>query len=203
MGHADDWSTVSLTANALGLTARERFERFRPEAIAEMALRLAGGLMVATSTILWLILPVNEASGRIVSHGLLAALFTASGLCLYAFGTRGFRRQVSLDAKRKTLTLTKININEQGRMVRTLGLQQVESLFLWRPAARTGPAALYVRLRDHDAPILALTGHTEELQGVHRQLCDIIQRSGAEAEATPRPRRMKPDFARRLQAIRA
>ncbi|WP_397544642.1 hypothetical protein [Roseovarius salis] len=202
MGQSGNWHSVSLTSNALGLTARERFERFRMEAISELVLRLAGGLMVAASTMLWLILPLDQKSDQIMSHGLLAALFTASGLVVYAFGTRGFRRQISLDAKNKILTLTKINVNEQGRVMRNIEIDRVESLFLRRPAARMAHAALYVRVTDHDAPLLALTGDTAELECIHRELCDIIQRSGARTEMDPARPVVRPEFARRLQSVR-
>lgn len=173
--------TVSLTRTPLGLTAQERFERFRLEAIAEMALRLIGGLMVAASTILWLILPAEAETGQFLSHGVLAALCTGIGLAIYAYGTRGFRRQLSLDAKRRTLALTKINVNDQGRVMRTIGIDEVESLFLRRPATAVAPASLYVRVAGSDTPIMALTGDRDELEHVHRHLCDIIQTGG------PRP----------------
>ena len=75
-----EWKTVSLTATALGLTVRERFERFRFEAMSELVLRLAGGLMVAGSTMLWLVLPIGAGTEKLVSHSLLAALVTAVGL---------------------------------------------------------------------------------------------------------------------------
>jgi len=172
-----DWSTVSLTATALGLTVRERFERFKVEAMSELVLRLAGGLMVAGSTLLWLVLPLETSAGQIVSHSLLATLFTATGLVVYAYGTRGFRRQLSLDAKRGTLALTKINMNDQGRVVRSIRLNEIESLFLRRPAGRTGFASLYVRVAGQDSPLLALTGATEELEQIHEDLCEIIQTS--------------------------
>jgi len=203
MGLDDNWKTVTLTANALGMTARERFERFRLEAISELFLRLAGGLMVAGSTMLWLILPVGDGSGQVVSHGVLAGMFGAIGLFVYAFGTRGFRRQVSLDAKRKTLILTKININEQGRVMRSVPLDRIESLFLRRPAAPGEHAGLYVRVTDGELPILALTGDRSELEEVHRDLCDIIQRISGRSRAEMTPAAPKPDFARRLQSIRA
>ena len=172
-----DWSTVSLTATALGLTVRERFERFKVEAMSELVLRLAGGLMVAGSTLLWLVLPLGAGTDQIVSHSLLATLFTATGLVVYAYGTRGFRRQLSLDAKRGTLSLTKINMNDQGRVVRSIRLDEIESLYLRRPSGRAGFAALYVRVAGQDSPLLALTGATEELERIHEDLCEIIQTS--------------------------
>lgn len=177
--YGQDWDTVTMTRTPLGLTARERSERFRLEAMSELALRLTGGLMVAASTILWLVLPVRTVDGQTLSHGFLAACCTAIGLALYAYGTRGFRRQLSLDAKRGTLALTKININDRGRVVRSIGLDRIESLFLRRPATPASHASLYVRVAGQNTPLLALTGDRTELERIHRHLCDIVQDRGA------------------------
>ncbi|MCZ7676640.1 MAG: hypothetical protein M5U35_13320 [Roseovarius sp.] len=174
-----EWDTISLTRTPLGLTARERFERFRMEAVSEMALRLTGGLMVAASTVLWLVLPEQSERGQFLSHGLLAAICSAVGLAVYAYGTRGFRRQLALDAKRGTLALTKINMNDRGRVMRTIGLDEIDSLFLRRPAAPLMQASLYVRVAGHHTPLLALTGDRADLEQIHRHLCDIVQDRGA------------------------
>ena len=202
MTRDEDWKTVSLTANALGFAARERFERFRLEALSELVLRLVGGMMVAGATMLWLILPLGQGSEQVISHGLLAGMVTAGGLFVYAFGTRGFRRQISLDAKRKTLMLTKININEQGRVVHSVGLDRIESLFLRRPATPGGHAALCVRLVDRNVPMIALTGETSELEHVHRDLCQTIRQIRGHDRVKASPTTVKPDFARRLEALR-
>lgn len=139
--------------------------------------------MVAGSILLWLVLPFAAGTDQIVSHGLLATLFTATGLIVYAYGTRGFRRQLSVDSKRGTLALTKINMNEQGRVVRSIRLGEIESLFLRRPAARAGFASLFIRVTGQQNPVLALTGSTEELEQLHEDLCDIIQTSQSEKAA--------------------
>lgn len=196
-----EWRTVSLTQTPLGLTAQERFERFRLEAISEMALRLVGGLMVAASTILWLILPAEAEIGRFLSHGVLAALCTGIGLAVYVYGTRGFRRQLALDARRRTLALTKININDQGRVLRTIGIDEVESLFLRRPATPVAPASLCVRMAGNDTPIVALTGDRAELEHVHRHLCDIVQNGGPRRGFFTSP--AQPDAPRRAYPVRA
>jgi len=187
-----NWETVSLTATPLGLTVRERLERFRIEALSELVLRLAGGLTVVASTLLWLILPTDAGTEQLVSHGLLAGLFTATGLIVYAYGTRGFRRQLSLDAKRGTLALTKLNVNGQGRMVRTIGLDRIESLFLRRPGGRAKTCALFVRVVGQETPLMALTGATGDLEMIHQDLCEIIHC----AEAGPAPERKAAARAR-------
>lgn len=195
-----EWNTISLTVTALGLTAQERFERFKLEAMSELVLRLAGGLMVAGSTVLWLILPSVAETEQAVAHGLLAALFTATGLVVYAVGTRGFGRRLSLDAKRGTLSLTKVNVNGQGRVVRTINLKDIESLFLRRPATRRSHAALCVRLTGSDTPILALTGARAELELVHEDLCEMVHGAASDARL---PKRVARRPNRRIASARA
>lgn len=169
-----DWSTVTLMRTPMGLTARERSNRFRLEAMSELVLRLAGGLAVAASTMLWLVLPMESGNDQALPHGMLAAICTATGLAVYAYGTRGFRRQMALDAKRGTLALTKINMNNRGRVVRSIDLGEIESLFLRRPSTPMGLASLCVRVAGHNTPLVALTGAQDELEKTHRHLCDIV-----------------------------
>lgn len=170
-----EWSSVTLTTTAFGLTAREQFARFKVEAATELALRLSGGLMVAGSMLLWSLMPMGAGTDAMISHSLLAAMFTATGLFVYAYGTRGFRHQLSLDARKGTLALTKINMNEKGRVVRTIDLEDIESLYLRRPKTRGGMATLYVRVAGIPSPLLALTGETSELEMIHSDLSEIIK----------------------------
>ncbi len=195
----ENWSSVSLVQTGMGLIARERFERFKLEAMSELVLRLVGGLMVAFSLILWVILPMEPVTGQMVSHGLLAAMFTAIGLIVYAYGTRGFRRQVQLDAKNGTLSLTKINVNNQSRVARTIDVNTVESLFLRRPSGRPGFASLFVRVAGNTTPQLALTGETSELEVVHKILCELVQ--SRDNGLDPAYRRVQRD-ARSLATVR-
>jgi len=127
---------------AAGLTAGEKFDRFKLEAMTEVVLRVAGILMVMGSILLWFLLPLDEATGRVVTHSALASFMAAAGLGVFAYGTRGFRRQLSLDIEKGTLSLTKININDQARMSRTIDLGDRKRLFAPpRDARRAGHAS--------------------------------------------------------------
>lgn len=169
------WSSVSLHQTGMGLVARERLERFKLEAASELALRLLGGLLVATSTLLWVVLPMGLANDQMVPHAMLAAIFTAVGLAVYAYGSRGFRRQVSLDCKNRVLALTKINVNDQNRVARRIDVDAIESLFLRRSTKRSSFASLLVRVAGKPTPLVALTGDKAELEQVHKILCDLVQ----------------------------
>lgn len=198
MKHADrvyqgKWSTLSLVTTAVGLTAREQGVRFKREVMTEITLRLAGGLMVAGSMLLWLFLPIGAGSDEIMAHSILAMLFTAAGLVVYAYGTRGFRHQLSLDVVTGTMALTKVNINHQGRVVRNIDLDDIESLYLRRPHTRGAMAALFIRLHSNPTPIPALTGEMSELELIHADLCEIIQDVDSHPKANkPEPRRPIP-----------
>ena len=172
--YMDKWSTVSMMTSADGLTAREDSRRFKIEILTEIVLRLFGGLLVVCAPVLWVVMQSNDVGNTMISGTLLAAIAVATGLVVYAYGTRGFRRQLSLDARNGTLALTKVNINNQGRVVRTLDLDDVESLFLRRPATRGAMAALCVRMSGGQTPLLALTGEMDELSNIHADLCEII-----------------------------
>ncbi|MEL7282331.1 MAG: hypothetical protein AAFY35_09380 [Pseudomonadota bacterium] len=167
--------SVSLYQTSMGLTASERLERFKLEAASELVLRLVGGLLVAGSTLLWLVLPMGLAGDQLVAHAMLAAIFTAVGLGVYAYGTRGFRRQLSFDGKRRVLSLTKVNVNDQVRVARKIDVDEIESVFVRRSAKRNGFASLVVRVAGKQAPVLALTGEKVELEQIHRILCDLVQ----------------------------
>lgn len=187
--------TVSIKSSASGLTARERFERFKLEAMTEVVLRLAGGLMVLASVMLWFLLPVGKGTEQIMSYSALASICAAGGLVVFAYGTRGFRRQLILDTREGTLSLTKININEQARVARLIELEDIESVFLRRPQARNGFATLYVRVKGSSSPAIGLSGAMHELEKVHRELCDIIRATApghspvaANFTRAPRPR---------------
>ena len=133
-----EWRTVSMRPTSVGLTARERFERFRIEAMTEIALRVVGILMVVGSIMLWFLVPMEDTTGRIASHSAVASMLAVTGLGVFFYGTRGFRRQLNLNVNEGTLSLTKININEQARVSRLIKIGEIDSVFLRRPATPGG-----------------------------------------------------------------
>ena len=194
------WHSVNLRPTAEGLIAGERFERFKVEAVTEMTLRVAAILMVMSSMLMWFLLPVDPSTGRLASFGAMASLLAAGGLGIFAYGTRGFRRQMTLDMGAGKLSLTKINMHGQARVARDIDLGTIESVFLRRPAAPGGMATLLVRVSGSNAPATALSGSTEEIERVHAELCAVLhgkppKRSQAKPSLRLRdtpPRKPKP-----------
>lgn len=167
--------TIDLQGTAHGLVAGERFERFKIEAMTEMALRIAGIFLIMGSITMWFFLPVDPGTGRLASFGLVASAMAAGGLGVFAYGTRGFRRRMTLDMEAGKLVLTKINMHDQARVCREINLGAIDSVFLRRPAQAGGMATLLVRVTGREAPAIALSGDTAEVERVHAELCAILK----------------------------
>ncbi|QFT94115.1 hypothetical protein FIU86_14790 [Roseovarius sp. THAF9] len=193
--------TVDMTATAQGLVAGERFERFKVEAMTEMALRIAGIVMVMGSVTMWFFLPVDPETGRLAAHGMMASLMALAGLGVFVYGTRGFRRRMTLDMQAGKLTLTKINMHDQARVSRVLDLGAIESIFLRRPAHAGGMATLLVRVAGKSAPAIALSGEIHEIEEVHAELCAVLKGTSACAVRKPSLRISDgPERPRRIAA---
>ncbi|MEM6375280.1 MAG: hypothetical protein AAF686_03515, partial [Pseudomonadota bacterium] len=173
--NATDLTSVELKPTAEGLVIGEAASRYRNEALTEHVSRIAGILMIAGSILMWFILPVEPESGRLAGLGAFASIMAAVGLGVFAFGTRGFRRQMTLDMDRGTLALTKINIRDQVRVAQEIDLGRIESVFLRRPEKNHGIATLLVRVAGAQAPAIALTGTTAEVERVQRELSQVMQ----------------------------
>ena len=167
----DEWHSVWVENSKLGFTAQERSDRFRLEALTEIALRVFGILMIAGAFLLY-ILMTNQASLTIgIRDGMMVAALAATGLMIFAYGTRGFRRQVRFDRREGTLSVTKININEQARVERSIPVDRIESVYVKRPSKHAATAQLYLRIKGVLAPICALSGDSTEIEALHRGLC--------------------------------
>lgn len=177
--------TIEMQATMRGLVAGERFERFRLEALTEMVLRVVGIVMIMSSIAMWFFLPVDPTTGRLASFGLMASVMAAAGLGVFAFGTRGFRRRITLDMEAGTLTLTKINMHEQARVNHEIDLGAIESVFLRRSMQPGGIATLLVRVAGEDAPAIALSGGLHEVEDVHAQLCAVLRPDTGAAPVRP------------------
>lgn len=163
--------SVSIRATANGIAAGERFERYKFEAFTEVVLRAAGILMVMGAFSIWFLAPSIGIGG----YSYLISLAAAIGLVVFAFGTRGFQRQVEVDMEKGTLSLTKININGQARITRNIDLGAIQSVFLQKPTDADGDATLLVRVSGSNSPAIALSGELREVERVHEELCNIMR----------------------------
>ena len=175
-------ATIDMQPTKRGLVAGERLQRFKLEAVTEMALRVTGIVMIMSSIGMWFFLPVDPTTGRLASFGLMASGLAVAGLGVFAFGTRGFRRRMTLDLEAGTLTLAKINIHERARVNHEIDLGLIESVFLRRSDQPGGLATLLVRVAGQDAPAIALSGDLDEVEAVHAQICAVLKRCAVSRE---------------------
>lgn len=165
------WQSVMVENSEFSLTAQERADRFRLEALTEITLRVFGILMIAAAFLLWILMSGQSVIEIGVSTGVMVAVLAATGLVIFAYGTRGFRRQMRFDRKRGTLSMTKVNINEQTRVERSIPVERIESMFIHRQAKNAATASLFVRIRGVFSPVCALSGDSDEIEALHRGLC--------------------------------
>ncbi|WP_120500460.1 hypothetical protein [Roseovarius sp. EL26] len=181
-----DWRSVMMFPSALGVTARERPERFRLEAMTEVTLRLAGVFFIVGAIMLQALLPDNASAQLVSSSRSLSLISVALGLIIFAYGTRGFRHQMRLNIMQRTLELTRININDQGRVSRTISIDDIESFYVVRPTTPKGNAKLYVRTQTSGTPFFVIGGQQDEIERLHQEMCSSIavaQKMGAQAPA--------------------
>ena len=110
-------------------------------------------------------------SGSLLSGGVLVA----SGLALYAFGTRGFRRQLIVDANKSEVEFGRVNSNGKCRIATTVSFGQIESIFVKKASDAMGNTGMMMRVRGHNTPIMLLAGEESDLRGMHEQICALIK----------------------------
>ncbi len=124
-------------------------------------------------------------NGSMVSGGVLIA----SGLVLYAFGTRGFRRQLIVDTDRREVEFGRVNSNDNCRIATTFSFDQIESIFVKKASDAMGNTGLMLRVRGHNTPIMLLAGEEADLRGMHETICTLIKPS--RLPETPKPAKAK------------
>lgn len=177
--------SISVRPTASGMAARERFNRVSTEPTKEMTLRILGLLMMATAILLWFFVSAQPDPDDILPHNSLGSFLLLVGLGVFIYGTKGFRRQMSLDVASGTLSLTKININRQVRLVHKVKLREIKSVFLRRHGFTDGQSTLLVRIAGNPVPVIGLTGDSDEIASLHGQLCDAIKSAKTVTPKTP------------------
>lgn len=164
------WRSLSETAEHSGYRMREKSDRFSAETIAEAALVATGAVAILAAYLLWF-LPV----GGGITKSFASALSIGLGLGLFAFGTRGFRRELRLDKGAGVLHLARLNGWNHARVRRTIALGRIESLFVQRSGERGAPAELRLRIKGMPGSIALLRGSRGDLETLHRRLTRDIR----------------------------
>ena len=167
-------SSYSFSPTKGGFVAKERLERFRAEAFTEIALRSVG-IILTVGPVFFLVAMISmtgvlpEASALIAS-----AMSSVVGLLIYAYGSRGFRRQMSLDTHDGQVSVTKINLNGNTRIDYRIDKNDIQSIYVQRPGSDRDTARLCLRVKGRNWPVVLISGGVHEVRLLHRVFCDTI-----------------------------
>jgi hypothetical protein len=161
-----DLKSISIDITRSTFAASEKAERFAREMVSENSLRVFGAFTVSLAVAVCAVVPMAQLAGIGASVALCAVL----GLVVYVLGSRGFRRQITLDARNARIILSRMNARNHDRFQRIIPLDEVLSVFVRRPEQDDRLASLCLRVAGRAEPITALTGHPDEIE---RLIADI------------------------------
>lgn len=168
------FSSYTYSPIAGGFIAKERLDRFKAEAVTEIVLRSVGFLLTV-GPIMFLVATLSVTRVLPAPHVLIAlAMCSAMGLLIYAYGSRGFRRQMTLDARKGQVSVTKINVNGNGRVETWFDLNDIKSIYVQRPEWKGGIATLCLRAKGRTLPVTLISGGLHEVRLLHRIFCETI-----------------------------
>jgi len=168
------FSSYTYSPIAGGFIAKERLDRFKAEAFTEIVLRSVGILMTV-GPIFFIVAILSVTKVLPAPHALVAlAMCSAMGLLIYAYGSRGFRRQMSLDVTKGQISVTKINVNGNGRVETWFDLKDIKSIYVQRPEWKSGTAKLCLRAKGRTLPVTLISGGLHEVRLLQRILCETI-----------------------------
>ncbi len=190
--HAHSWNSVCISNMPLGYEISETPDRFAAEHLTELVIRSVGiVLVIAAYGQLLLALPL-------MTKIFLLVAYSATGLGLYAFATRGFRKAVKVNLATMELKSTKLNGNGATRIEIVVPFADIESIYVRRPAERGGQARLELRKRGIPSSICLLRGREGEVAALHQRLCRDL-RMAAQPQATRKAAKARL-FAQRVAA---
>ncbi len=171
--------TLEVSQTPQDFVAREATARFKAERLAEDALRVVGVIAIIAGYLQWFLPEHFGGIGQTVTiRTMLTVAFVGSGLGLFLFATRGFQRWVSLDLAERRVAVGRLNRKNRTITRRKFRFQDIESLVVQRNRD-TRNAALCMRVKGRPAPLICLTGSTEELEALHRDISEIIQHASS------------------------
>ncbi|MCP3969065.1 MAG: hypothetical protein GY717_01835 [Rhodobacteraceae bacterium] len=205
---AREWRSLKAETDNSGYSVFESECRFRHERFAEHTLRLTGVFLILAASLQWF-RPAALISGSAVQTSLgLTALFGATGLALYFFASRGFRRMIRVDLGDRRIRTARVDSRNRTRPTRQFALGEIESVYIKRGDTAHAPARLELRLRGGNECVPVLTGDRAELEELHALLCrDVrhamdcsLRRVNPGATASGAPTRARPDRRARLSS---
>ena len=177
------WTTVDVD------NAGERFileERSRLNArrhTAEIVVSLIVGSLFLGSYLLAILPDFTIAIPYSGVSTSLAVIFVA--LALYAFATRGHKRQVGFDKSKNMVWTCKLNSKGHARFVSYFPKANVRSVFIRRPEGGSKDAVLLARITGKNEPVTLLCGSQKDIEAAHFELCRVLREVAVLRPARP------------------
>jgi len=190
----DDPNTATLDfhSDPSGYTVVESNDRFWRESIAERALRLTAMVLIIVGYAQWFFPNGMFDGDDFVNRTVILALFTATGILLYLFASRGFRRQLRLDVSAGVLIVARVNTRDRSLGTRRIVLKDIQSIFVCRAHDRHKLAMLKLRLRGQPGAVVVMRGSSTELETLHARLCLDARMTQTTPARPRRPQRQTP-----------
>lgn len=169
------WRTISTARTELGYAVFEARDRFWRERLAEAVLRVAGVALILVGYFQWFLPDTVLHGNPVLARMALSAAFMGTGICLYLFASRGFRKEVHFEAGERQLSIGRLNSKDRCLISRQIPLDRIESLIVNRANAQQPLATLNVRLKGFPRSFCIMRGAQSEIEELHRQLCRDVQ----------------------------
>ncbi len=193
------WRTISTAPTAQGYAVFEAADRFWRERMAEAVLRVTGICLILAGYVQWFLPGLIDTGHAVVTGAVLAALFIGTGIALYLFAARGFRRELHFEIAERRLSFGRLNTKDRCMISRQIPLDCIETMIVSRPDADHPLAGLMIRPKGAFQSFCVMRGARSEIEELHRQLCRDIQIANSVPD---QPVYVHPRFSRRLRRKR-
>lgn len=189
---------ISFTASQddEGYTIVEHEDRFRRERNAEGVLRIVGVLAILAGIAQWFLPGYLPGGETVFARSVLTAAFIGTGLALYVFASRGFRRALRIDVAKRGIGIARLNASGRWLVRREVPMARIESIVVRRPTPKVPQADLCARIKGRSENLTLMRGEPDEIEALHRRLCLDIRLTLKTASV--RPARVKRRALRAL-----
>lgn len=177
--------TIKLTETHWGYILREAAGPLGGAAVAELALRGFGLLLVMSAYGQWL-LPSGLFTPDTGDRILLSAVLASAGGAIYFLANRGLQPEIHVDTAEREFRFAHRNGRGAVRIGRRLPFETVESVFVRRHEG--APAEIRLRIRGIEDAVHLVSGAANDLNLMHARLCKDLKSPHERVEARLRVR---------------
>jgi len=197
------WRTIAVARTEAGYAIFETPDRFWRERMAEAVLRIVGVGLILAGYIQWFLPDTMLQGNPMLARMVLSGLFMGTGIALYFFASRGFRKEVHFEVLNRQISMGRLNSKDRCLISRQIPMDRIESLFIGRASTDAPMATLNIRLTGLSRAQCIMRGGQSEIEELHRQLSRDIQIAMTiPAEITGPRGRIRPTMLRKTEQAR-